>query len=239
MPKPINPNLPTVEDFFSVADHIITRDDPPQPAVPWIVENFVDPVTKKNIQLNSTQMRVLREACSMDADGYSAYTQVIWSQIKKSGKTAIAGAVGAWAANEVEKPNEVDCVANNQEQSAGRIFAAMLPTLEKLRWYVPKSPKGQPYAYSGTGSVVRAITNNYEGAAGGNQGISLWSELWAYQGERLNRLWEEMTPPPTRRYRQRWVETYAGFRQESLLLYSFYCKIFKDDKEKELNYGVI
>jgi hypothetical protein len=209
-------------------------------AVPWICENFIDPVAGDFIKLQMYQRRILRHALQVDKDGYSKYGMVVWSQIKKSGKTAIAGAVGTYVANQIEQPNEVSCVANDQEQSASRIFASMMPTLQRLGWKVPDSPRST-LAYNTNGSQVKAITTRYQGEAGANPGITLWSELWAYSGERLSRLWDEMTPPPTRKFSMRWVETYAGFRQESLLLYSFYKKLFKDyDKPepKELNSGV-
>lgn len=235
----------TVGDFFSYAENLAGKDKLdnklPVPAVPWIGEHFIDPVSKKTIQLQPYQRRILRQALQFDANGYSRYGLVVWSQPKKSGKTAIAGAVGAWVACEVEQPNEVSCVANDQEQSAGRIFSAMTPTLEHLHWKVPETPRGVLAHNPATGSMVKAITTRYQGEAGANPGITLWSELWAYSGERLNRLWDEMTPPPTRKFSMRWVETYAGFKQESLLLYGFYKKIFKDyDKPypKELNPGV-
>jgi hypothetical protein len=112
------------------------------PAVPWITENFVDPVTNRLVQLEQFQKRILRRACEIMPDGSSRYNLVVYSQTKKSGKTAIAGAVGAWAACNVEVPNEISCVANDQEQSSGRIFAATIPTLRRLGWVVPTSPKG-------------------------------------------------------------------------------------------------
>lgn len=235
----------TIDDLFDIAEEQQGRSDERvvTPAVPWMCEHFIDPISKRHIRLERYQRRILRHALQLDADGRGRYSLVIWSQTKKSGKTAIAGGVGAWVADQLETPNEVCCVANDQEQSSVRIFAAMLPTLDSLGWKVPDTPRGT-FAYNpSTGSVVKAITTRYEGAAGGNQGISLWSELWAYRGERLNRLWEEMTPPPTRKFSMRWVETYAGFKQESLLLHGLYRKIFHtdetEDREPELNDGVV
>ncbi len=227
----------TLDELFKFAMHR-AKGVAMQTAVPWIANNFIDPVTKRHIVLEEFQRRILGRALEVLPDGSSRYNLVIWSQPKKSGKTAIAGAVGAWVALNVEYPNEVSCVANDQEQSSGRIFAAMIPTLERFKWNVPKSPRGV-LAYSTiNGSMVRAITTNYRGEAGGNQGISLWSELWAYSGERLLRLWEEMTPPPTRKFRMRWVETYAGYKNEYGLLWTLYTRVFKDESEKELQEGV-
>lgn len=234
----------TVRDLFDYGQKVVTQEQytrPPHP-VEWICENFIDPISGTMMKLEPWQKRILRHALQIDDQGYSKYDLVIWSQPKKSGKTTIAAAVGAWVACNVEAPNEVSCVANDQEQSAGRIFGNMQPTLNRLNWSTPVSQKGlfrDPAFYGPNRSTVKAITTNYEKEAGGNQGISLWSELWAYKGERLTRLWEEMTPPPTRRFSMRWVETYAGFIGENVLLQDLYLKVFKDFEERELQSGVI
>lgn len=226
-----------MEDLFRSMEDQVGEPAKAAPPVPWMMERFIDPVSKQHLHLESFQQRILRHALQMDDKGYSKYNLVVWSEPKKSGKTTIAGGVGAWIATEVEQPNEVSCVANDQEQSAGRIFSAMKPTLDSLGWKVSTSPQST-IAYNSNGSMVKAITCNYAGEAGGNQGASLWSELWAYKGERLQRLWEEMTPPPTRKFRMQWVETYAGFMRESRLLWGLYTRIFKDATEKELQPGV-
>lgn len=221
----------------------------------WIEAKFIDPITMELMVLQDYQRRIIRQALTMDAEGRSKYSLVVWSQTKKSGKTTVAAAVGAYVANNIEPPNEISCVANDKEQSAGRIWGNMVPTMRSLGWAVPPSQKGErnnPIMYGGSGSrqsVVKAITTNYEKEAGGNQGLSLWSELWAYKGERLTRLWEEMTPPPTRKFSMRWVETYAGFIGENLLLQSIYQRVFQEfykaedhhdpDKEIKLQPGVV
>jgi hypothetical protein len=46
--------------------------------------------------------------------------------------------------------------------------------------------------------------------------------LWAYASESSTRLWEELTPVPTRRNSIRFVSTYAGFHGESQLLWDLY-----------------
>lgn len=230
-----------VSGLFDLAENITLKkfdeDKPIVPAVSWILDYFVDPITFRRITLKPFQKTILREALSTDKNGRNNYDLVVWSQPKKSGKTAIAGAVGAYVAQNIGAPNVVVTVANDQEQSAGRIFSAMMPTLENLGWTVPityKSIKREPVAYGPNGTLVKAITTNFEKEAGENQGLSLWSELWAYKGERLNKLWDEMTPPPTRKYSQRWVETYAGYIGENLLLQSIYLKVFKNfEKEGE------
>jgi hypothetical protein len=68
------------------------------------------------------------------------------------------------------------------------------------------------------GATISAIAADYAGAAGGNQSIACFDELWGYTSERSRRLWDEMVPPPTRKIACRLTTTYAGFSGESVLL---------------------
>ena len=67
-------------------------------------------------------------------------------------------------------------------------------------------------------ATITAIPSNFATAAGGNQNISVFDELWAFTSERSRRLWDELVPPPTRQVACRLTTTYAGFEGESLLL---------------------
>lgn len=232
-----------VDDLFDFGETLaLGREDrEPEDPVEWIVGNFIDPITNTRMVLQEFQGRIIKEATKRNSDGRCQYDCVIWSQPKKSGKTTIAAAIGAWVACEVEAPNEVLCLANDKEQSAGRIFENLIPTLESKGWEIPESEKSRkrnPICFGPNRSVVKAITTDFRKEAGSNQGITLWSELWAYNRESLRLLWDEMTPPPTRKYGQRWVETYAGFIGQSLLLQEYYLKVFKDFDEKEIQEGV-
>lgn len=210
----------------------------------WIPENVWNPETVnihqwdysqgKKIQLEPFQIRILKKVLTLDENGYFPYRTVIWSQPKKSGKTQIAGAVGAWFGSEIEAPNKVLTLANDQEQSAGRIFAAMLPTLHSLGSRVPTAASSKPEIRLDNGTRIQAIANNYAGAAGESYGLTLWSELWAYTTERSRRLFDELVPVPTRKNSIRWIETYAGFEDESDLLLSMFLRIFTDTTEQEL-----
>jgi phage terminase large subunit-like protein len=202
--------------------------DPPD-IVDWAHNNFVDPVEGKLIKLQPIQQKILRAIFKLVWE--HKVTTVVYSAIKKSGKTTIAGLVGAyWAAN-IEAPNEIITIANDQEQAKGRIFDALVPTMKRLGWNVP--PVAPIMRDPVTRSVIKAIGTNYAGEAGGNYGLTLWSELWAYKSEDRQRLWEEMTPVPTRKYSIRWVETYAGFKGQSKLLWKLYTMAFEDGDESK------
>src|SRR6516164_3153871 len=72
------------------------------------------------------------------------------------------------------------------------------------------------------GATIIAIPSDYASAAGSNQNIAVFDELWAFSTEGLRRLFDELTPPPTRRYAIRLIVTYAGFSGESVLLEEIY-----------------
>jgi hypothetical protein len=211
------------------------------PVDEWIEERVYDHTTvnkvnwdfsqAKRIRLQDFQRRILKKVLTPDSRGFFPYRTIIWSQPKKSGKTQIAGAVGARYADQVESPNVVLTMANDREQSAGLIFASMLPTLHALGCKVPTHATSKPEVRMPNGTVIQAIANNYAGAAGGNYGLTLWSELWAYTSERSRRLFDELVPVPTRKNSIRWVETYAGFEDESDLLLSIFLRIFTDTNE--------
>ena len=64
-------------------------------------------------------------------------------------------------------------------------------------------------------ATITAIPSNFANAAGGNQNISVFDELWAFTSERS---WDELVPPPTCQTACRLTTTYAGYEGESLLL---------------------
>lgn len=214
------------------------------PASKWIEQFCVDPesVNRDNwdfryaqrIKLQDFQKRILDRVLTPDNRGILPYREYIWSQIKKSGKTGLASFVGAWFADQMEPPNLVLCVANDKEQAAGRIFSSMGPTIYRLANKFPNETGSTPLVRIGNGTIIRAIPNDYAGEAGANYGLTMWSELWAFTTQRSQRLFAELLPVPTRRNSIRWIETYAGFEDESKLLLNLFLKIFKDTTEREL-----
>lgn len=216
------------------------------PADEWIERNVYDPTSViqvgKNwdftsgrlLVLHDVQRRILKHLFTLNDKGRFPYETIIYSTIKKEGKTTLAGAVGAWFAACIEPPNLVLTLANDQEQSAGRIFGAITPTLNGLGISVPTAVSSKPEVRLPNGTVVQAIANNYAGAAGANYGLTLWSELWAYTTERSRRLYEELIPVPTKNISIRWVETYVGFEDESELLLHEFLRIFTDTSESGL-----
>src|SRR5262249_24353957 len=71
-------------------------------------------------------------------------------------------------------------------------------------------------------AAICAIASDYAGAAGGNQVISCFGELWGVTPWRAACLLGEMVPPATRRIACRLTTTYAGFSAESVVLEALY-----------------
>lgn len=167
-------------------------------------------------------------------EGHFPWADMLYSATKKSGKTEVGGVVGLWVTLSEPGINEAFFVANDQEQSMGRGYMRIIdhlnphspcynPVLVKMMRTKVK-PNTRPAARLDflAGDFVRAIPTDYAGESGANPTISLWDELWAYTRESLTRLWEEFTIVPTRRNSVRFVTTYAGFRDESELLWALY-----------------
>jgi hypothetical protein len=87
--------------------------------------------------------------------------------------------------------------------------------------------------YLNNGRKVTAISGDYAGAAGSNHGFISYDELWAYVSESSIRLWEELTPVPTRRNSVRFISTYAGFGGESELLMNLYKQVVGKDEHPD------
>src|SRR5262245_28135059 len=82
-------------------------------------------------------------------------------------------------------------------------------------------PSGED-AFPRLNATIMALASDYASAAGGNQNIAVFDELWGYTSERSRRLWDEMVPPPTRRIAAGLTVSYAGFSAESELLESLH-----------------
>ena len=202
----------------------------------WIEDNFLirrprDPITadvlpKGPIRLAEYQRRIVREALSRDADGKLNYSTVLWSEPKKSGKTALAAAVGMFMAW-LNDGARIYCLANDGKQSKDRIFNAMADCLT-LHTQMGGIFAGLKATYSPptikiNNSVIEAIPCDAAGEAGAEPTMTIWSEMWGYAQKHKERIWTEMTIPPTLwGYAMRWVESYAGYEDESVVLWQLY-----------------
>lgn len=164
------------------------------------------------------QEKILGYALTPDEDGYFPYTTVLYSCIKKSGKTAIGASVVAWYADEAPSGTEIYILANSLEHAEGRVMKDVKFHCEKL-----EGVKITAYRIDfPNGTFIQALGQAYKSIAGSRHGLTVWDELWGSVSENDTRVWDEMTPIPTVPNSLRFVATYAGFRNESQLLWDLY-----------------
>lgn len=189
-----------------IGEHFRVKDANTGKAVPFIVFPWY--------------ARVLLDLFPDESSTDLPFTLAIISTTKKSGKTTLNGAIAGYLAfARAPAGSELYVFANSQEQSVGRVFAAVeyaadmsqqlrdlcasrLGTLIRLR----------------NGTVIKALAAIHANIAGANPYYSGWTELWGYQHPAERRAWDEMTPPPTVHNAIRVVDTYAGYEGESALL---------------------
>lgn len=206
----------------------------------WVEKHFwipeIDPGTGRRgpIRLFPHQRWMLNEAHKRKPDGTFAYSTVVWSDIKKSAKSTIAAAVARYRA-ETTPFAEIFCIANDLKQAEGRVFAFAARSLELDPAYDKgihyKGPAHRKITYPSNGSWIEAIPIDPTGEAGSNADLTVWSELWGSHHVAQQRMWAEMTIPPTKfGHSQRWVETYAGYFGESPVLWDLYQAAVKDGR---------
>lgn len=191
-----------------------------------------DPITGDElgpgtIRLTDHQTQIIR-AATEKKDGLFKWSTIIYSAVKKSGKTRIAAGVTSWYAAVHGQYNEVYLVANDGKQSTDRLLSAIKQSVRLCKQMAPSTPMAgwkvtKANIVLPTGTFIEAIPCDPSGQAGANPGMTAWSELWGYRHEHKERLWSEMTIPPTRWGKAiRWVESYAGYSGESNVLESLY-----------------
>jgi hypothetical protein len=198
--------------------------------VTWIENNFWvpdprDPITGEYLppgplKLHPAHKRILREAL-LKRRGRFKYSTVLFSTIKKSGKTTVGAAVTAWYAATQGSYREVYCLANDGKQSADRILNSVQEAVDispTLSWNTTKLKITLP-----NNTFIEAIPCDAKGSAGAQPAFLIFSELWGYTTDSQKKLWAEMTIPPTLHGRAiRWAESYAGYRGESDVLWNLY-----------------
>jgi hypothetical protein len=198
---------------------------------------FIDNLVKKNElgqpRLTDEQREILRLAFPFDQDGGLPWDTILYSCVKKSGKTTLNGALTLYWGFTQEAPNEILVLANDLEQSLARVFKTMEGIIKHNPELKAEAEPQTKTIFLANGTTITAISGDYAGAAGSNHGFVSYDELWAYTSESSRRLWEELTPVPTRRNSIRFITTYAGFENESDLLMDLYKQVVGTDEHPE------
>ena len=192
--------------------------------ISFIETVLYDPETKRPFKLLPAERAFLEHAFKLDDSGHLLYPEQLYSCPKKSGKTTFAGihALATLLLFGGSYPEATIC-ANDQEQSVGRVFTMIRRIIESSPLLKREAKITQDrITFPAFDVTITAIPSNFATAAGGNQNISVFDELWAFTSERSRRLWDELVPPPTRQIACRLTTTYAGYEGESLLLQDLY-----------------
>jgi phage terminase large subunit-like protein len=187
--------------------------------VAWARKHFFV-LPGRPIDLLPHQEALLRLFTSPGPDGKRP-KNLIYSTVKKSGKTAIAALLARYAAETGPPLGEIYCAANDLDQAANRVFQAVRQSIEAdptARKYWQTTEHELRFS---NGTFIRAIASDYKGQAGANPRLTVWTELWGFEHERMRRLFEELTPVPTQES-IRIIETSAGYEGQSNLLRSLF-----------------
>jgi phage terminase large subunit-like protein len=167
------------------------------------------------------QRRIMMLAFQWDDKEQLLFNMLLWGEMKKSGKTFIAGCLALWWAF-TNSNTEIIIVANDLEQASGRVFRTLVQILKQNPDLAGSAKILMDYVTLSNGTLITAIASEYKGAAGSRHSLVVYDELWGFSLERAERLFEELTPPPTETNAWILIVTYAGWSGESLLLERLY-----------------
>lgn len=196
----------------------------------WAENHFYIPFNSAPIKMPLHQKAVTRFFFTRRTNNHFPFQTIIYSAIKKSGKSTIAGMIARYFSETQSRYAEVFTIGNDLDQAKDRSYKEVVRSIELTpgydfqkdrlpgRWVMHKLSMTCMLS----GSKIKAIAVDAKGEAGGQQALTVWTELWGAENQDARRFWDEMTPIPTVPDSLRLVETYAGYDGESELLYSLY-----------------
>lgn len=114
-------------------------------------------------------------------------------------------------------------IANDLKQADSRVAYYIRRAIELNPKMAKKYPQHGYRITAPSGSFIEAVPIDPSGEAGSNADQVTFSELWGANEAAKTKMWVEMTIPPAKHGKAfRWIESYAGFAEESELLYSLY-----------------
>lgn len=219
--------------------------------IEFITNFFFTYDTEQLLTLHPSQENPLREALRRDENGDYVYHTVVWSWMKKAAKSTIIAAVCDWYAM-VKPKASIKLIGNDLKQSDSRVGHYMRENIKigvrklvgsqakyaehilKARVNTRIKTSNYEIFYPG-GSKVEMIPIDPSGEAGGNDDITVFSELWGWKNKAHQDMYAEMTISPTRFGKaQRWIDTYAGFVGASPILEDLYETIVKQGERLDV-----
>lgn len=201
-------------------------------------------VARGPIQLADFQKTITRYMLDFDRPLHERFQTLVYSTIKKSGKSAITAAIGRYVAERWGDYSDVIMVGNDADQAKSVIFDAAIrsmvldPQYDQQRKELMMPDGSTEWRMIRASALhipnngkLRPIAQDYRGEAGANPTASIWTEIWGADQERARRLYDELTPPPTRPRSIRLLEGYAGFEGESVLWREIWDRAQKEGRQ--------
>jgi hypothetical protein len=143
--------------------------------VGFVREVLIDPETRRPFELYAEEITFLRQAFTYMPDGRLRFTELCFSAGKKSGKTGLAAMIVIFTAVVLAGPGgEIYCLANDLEQSASRVFKAVVDILKAsplLRGEVEIT--ATRITFKSTGTFIAAVSNDFAGFSGANPTLNV------------------------------------------------------------------
>lgn len=216
--------------------------------VAWAQSQFFISPTSEPIVLQPHQHAVLRYAFSrlrhaedprvllfpslVVRVGHFPFQTIIYSTVKQSGKSTVAGLVARYMLELQTRFGEIYALGNDLEQAKERAFKFLAESIRLTpgclqrsgEWLLPDRYLVQKTRIEclTSGSVMKAVSVDAAGEAGASPDLTVWTELWGAELENAVRFFQEMAPTPAKVDSLRLIETYAGYDGESHQLRTFY-----------------
>lgn len=183
----------------------------------FMQELCINPETGKPFELLSAEREFLKYGFAAKANGDLPYRTLLYSCIKKSGKSTFSALCGLWAVLCLGgRYAEGYVISSDLQQATDRIFTMACRIVECSPLLRAKVTADK--ILFANGSFIQALAADWRGAAGAAPTIVLVDEVWTFTTEGARRLYEEAAPTPTKKPSVRMISTYAGFHGESDLL---------------------
>lgn len=139
------------------------------------------------------------------------------SNIKKSGKTLLNSILTAW--RWLAMPGVHYAIGNDLDQAASRVFSEVAEMVKRNPYLAANTKvQNKEITFIPTGSTLTALATDAAGNAGANHLTASHTEAWGIIYEAGIRSYEELTPPPGKKYGLpaiRICDSYAGFEPDS------------------------
>lgn len=195
-------------------------------------EQFYIPETKSPIILEEWQKEEILKPLFY---GDRPYTMALLGETKKSGKSTLAALIAEWVLFCGDDYSEVYLLARDKDQASWIVFSKLVKAIEMnkyalMRCKITKDAIEVP----SKGSVLRCLPTDIS-CAGLSPDLVVFDELWSYEYESMQRVFEELTTIPTKKNPLILIVTYAGYDDESLL-YRLYKKGMELKKDPDPSY---